>query len=501
MASEEEKMETEISGENEKTLITVNVKTPKEKKAIKIEEKASIKEFKVKISSEFNNTPVEQLCLIFAGKMLKDHETLELHSIKDNVTVHLVIKTGPISGASGVSTAAERHAAMSKQANANVDQTPFGLGGIGGLPGMANMGMGSANFMELQHQMQETMKNNPAMMQNLIESPLTQNLMSNPEIMKSLILSNPQLTRLMDRNPELYDLMGNQDVLRQTMEIAKHPESLQELMGTTAEIKSGSNNAAPQSKIEPSSTATGSELYGSAGMHSLMQQMADNPNIMQNMMNAPYTQAMLQSMVDNPDLATSLVGSSPLFAGNSQIQEQMRNMMPAFTQQMKNPAVHNLMSNPDALRSLVQIQGGLRSLHNVSPDLYASLGMPSISTEDSSKEESSNVTIAEPTKDASSSDSSNKDNTTTQAPTPDNVKSSDEGNDPFRKLMNSMVNRMVDEGHNAPPEERFQEQLTTLESLGFVDKEKSIKILTENHGDVNTTIDKLINTKVLEKEQ
>ena len=305
----------------------------------------------------------------------------------------------------------------------------------------------------------------------------------------------------MDRNPELYDLMGNQDVLRQTMEIAKHPESLQELMGTTAESKSGSNNAAPQSKIEPSSTPTGSELYGSAGMHSLMQQMADNPNIMQNMMNAPYTQAMLQSMVDNPDLATSLVGSSPLFAGNSQIQEQMRNMMPAFTQQMKNPAVHNLMSNPDALRSLVQIQGGLRSLHNVSPDLYASLGMPSISTEDSSKEESSNVTIAEPTKDASSSDSSNKDNTTTQAPTPDNVKSSDEGNDPFRKLMNSMVNRMVDEGHNAPPEERFQEQLTTLESLGFVDKEKSIKILTENHGDVNTTIDKLINTKVLEKEQ
>merc|ERR1712242_512689 len=99
---------------------------------------------------------------------------------------------------------------------------------------------------------------------------------------------------------------------------------------------------------------------------------------MQNMMNAPYTQAMLQSMVDNPDLATSLIGSSPLFTGNPQIQEQMKNMMPAFTQQMKNPAVHNLMSNPDALRSLVQIQGGLQSLQNVSPDLYASLGMPSI---------------------------------------------------------------------------------------------------------------------------
>merc|ERR1719450_338302 len=60
------------------------------------------------------------------------------------------------------------------------------------------------------------------------------------------------------------------------------------------------------------------------------------------------------------------------------MQEQMKDMMPAFMQQLQNPAVHNLMSNPDALRSLVQIQGGLQSLQNVSPDLYSSLGMPSI---------------------------------------------------------------------------------------------------------------------------
>merc|ERR1712038_2080129 len=109
-----------------------------------------------------------------------------------------------------------------------------------------------------------------------------------------------------------------------------------------------------------------------------MQQMADNPNIMQNMMNAPYTQAMLDNMVQNPDLAANLVGSSPLFANNTQMQEQMKNMMPAFMQQMQNPAVHNLMANPDALRSLVQIQGGLHALHDVSPELYQSLGMPSV---------------------------------------------------------------------------------------------------------------------------
>jgi ubiquilin len=37
---------------------------------------------------------LEQLCLIFAGKIMKDHETLASHNVKDGMTVHLVIKAG-----------------------------------------------------------------------------------------------------------------------------------------------------------------------------------------------------------------------------------------------------------------------------------------------------------------------------------------------------------------------------------------------------------------------
>ena len=36
---------------------------------------------------------VVTVCLIFAGKILKDGETLEQHGIKDGITVHLVIKS------------------------------------------------------------------------------------------------------------------------------------------------------------------------------------------------------------------------------------------------------------------------------------------------------------------------------------------------------------------------------------------------------------------------
>ena len=89
------------------------------------------------MSVEFDNTPVEQLCLIFSGKIMKDHETLGTHNITDGMTVHLVIRSG-------------NNSANNQQQNnqgqqqtppvGNPGQTPFGLGGIGGLPGMSNIG-------------------------------------------------------------------------------------------------------------------------------------------------------------------------------------------------------------------------------------------------------------------------------------------------------------------------------------------------------------------------
>lgn len=44
------------------------------------------------MAKSFNAEP-EQVCLIFAGKIMKDHENLATHNIKDGVTVHLVIKS------------------------------------------------------------------------------------------------------------------------------------------------------------------------------------------------------------------------------------------------------------------------------------------------------------------------------------------------------------------------------------------------------------------------
>merc|ERR1711963_1344367 len=85
--------------------MTVQVKTPKEKQAVEIEQGATIRQFKEAISAKFSGAPVENLCLIFAGKIMKDQETLASHNVKDGMTVHLVIKQGGAAAAAPAAAA------------------------------------------------------------------------------------------------------------------------------------------------------------------------------------------------------------------------------------------------------------------------------------------------------------------------------------------------------------------------------------------------------------
>lgn len=584
------------------SLITIHIKTPKDKKSVKIGEKASVRDFKAAISKEFDGTPVENLCLIFAGKIIKDHETVATHNIKDGMTVHLVIKSGGGGNnrASSSPAAAAQPAAGGESAApppnrpADTSQTPFGLGGIGGLPGMANLGMGSANFMEMQQQVQEGMRNNPDLMRQIMDSPLTQNLMSNPEIMRNLIQSNPQMRQLMDRNPEINHMLNNPDILRQTMEIARNPAMMQELMRNqdramsnlesipggqsalqrmyrdiqepmlnAAQDQFGSNpfqalsgggngsgggnqqqtseNAAPlpnpwgggnsssqsnsasgttggsattagSGSSAAGSSATGSALFNSPGMQSLMQQMTENPQVMQNMLNAPYTQSVLQQLSQNPDMAANIIGSNPLFAGNPELQQQMRNMMPNFMQQLASPEVQGVMTNPEAMRAIMQIQEGLQRLRTAAPEFYASMGMPNLATSLSGLSGGSGAGTAAPSGGSpaaaaapasaaagptspSAAATTGSETSTAPGGGGNQQQQAAQGMDSFRSLMNSMVNNMASQGLNAPPEERFQSQLETLASMGFVDRQANIQALIATYGDVNAAIDRLLNAR------
>lgn len=90
--------------------------------------------------------------------------------------------------------------------------------GFGDLSSLSNLGMGSANFMELQQQMQRQLMSNPEMLSQIMENPLVQNMMSNPDLMRQMIMANPQMQQLMERNPEISHMLNNPELMRQVSE-------------------------------------------------------------------------------------------------------------------------------------------------------------------------------------------------------------------------------------------------------------------------------------------
>lgn len=582
--------EVEIVREQVKK-ITVQVKTPKEKQAVEVEENATVKKFKEAISVKFSNAPVDNLCLIFAGKIMKDQETLNVHNVKDGMTVHLVIKqaagSSAASPAPSVSPAPQPTpgpgiGALPPAATApapDIAASPFGLGGFGGIPGLGNLGMGSANFMEMQQRMQRDLMSNPDMLRQVLDNPLTQSLMSNPDVIRQMLESNPQMQEVMERNPEIRQMLNNPEVLRQMMEIARNPSRLQEMTRTMdrqmqnleampggmnilqrmyrdvqepvlnamggpnpfQDLRGANNAPAPTPSTEtvepapnpwagssssnasrttgssttPSTTTTSSAgglgatlgqnsgMFTSPGMQSLMGQMRDNPTLMSQMMSAPYMQSMFSSLAANPDQAASMLSSNPLFAGNPALQQQMSTMMPQLLQQMQNPQVQQLMGNSDAMQAIMQIQQGLERLRSTAPDLFQTMGLPSMPPNLVPGATNPTSPSAAPPVTTTTSASSNPTSPATGAPVDlaglaANPALGGGGVNPdmFSSFMTQMMGQMRQGDASQPPEERFASQLDQLASMGFVDRQANVQALIATMGDVNAAVERLLSTNV-----
>ncbi|KFV96074.1 Ubiquilin-1, partial [Eurypyga helias] len=361
--------------------------------------------FKEEISKRFKSH-TDQLVLIFAGKILKDQDTLTQHGIHDGLTVHLVIKTQnrsqghPAQQANTTgSTATTSTSSSSTSTPTSTNSNPFSLGGLGGLAGLSSLGLNTSNFSELQSQMQRQLMSNPEMMVQIMENPFVQSMLSNPDLMRQLIMANPQMQQLIQRNPEVSHMLNNPDIMRQTLELARNPAMMQEMMrnqdralsnlesipggynalrrmytdiqepilnaaqeqfggnpfaSLVSNASTGADNqpsrtenrdplpnpwAPPQSSSQASTTSTsssgegsgsstagnstsgstgqssavpnlgpglGAGMFNTPGMQSLLQQITENPQLMQNMLSAPYMRSMMQSLSQNPDLAVQV---------------------------------------------------------------------------------------------------------------------------------------------------------------------------------------------------
>ncbi|XP_032775487.1 ubiquilin-1 isoform X3 [Rattus rattus] len=533
------------SGPAEPKIMKVTVKTPKEKEEFAVPENSSVQQFKEEISKRFKSH-IDQLVLIFAGKILKDQDTLSQHGIHDGLTVHLVIKTQnrPQDNSAQQTNTTGNNVTSSPAPDSNptsgsAANSSFGLGGLGGLAGLSSLGLNTTNFSELQSQMQRQLLSNPEMMVQIMENPFVQSMLSNPDLMRQLIMANPQMQQLIQRNPEISHMLNNPDIMRQTLELARNPAMMQEMMRnqdralSNLESIPGGYNAlrrmytdiqepmlnaaqeqfggnpfaslvsspssaegtqpsrtenrdplpnpwAPQTpQSSPASGSTGSttntvstsagnatstpagqgtsgpnlvpgagaSMFNTPGMQSLLQQITENPQLMQNMLSAPYMRSMMQSLSQNPDLAA----------------------------QMQNPDTLSAMSNPRAMQALLQIQQGLQTLATEAPGLIPGF-TPGLAAGNSGGTVGTTAPSTAPGEDTNPQGGA-----------------AEPGHQQFIQQMLQALAGVNPQLQS--PEVRFQQQLEQLSAMGFLNREANLQALIATGGDINAAIERLLGSQ------
>ncbi|KAL8142566.1 hypothetical protein V2J09_015598 [Rumex salicifolius] len=227
-------------------LATVNVRCSNGSKfAVQTALDSTVGMFKSLLAQKCD-VPADQQRLIYKGRILKDDQTLESYGLQADHTVHMVrgftstpATTAPGSGTANAGTTNTTSNATRTTTAPSNDGSGLGGAGLGAslFPGLslgsnAGSGLFGAGFPEFE-QVQQQLTQNPNMMREIMNMPAMQSLMNNPDLIRSLIMSNPQMRDIIDRNPELAHILNDPSILRQTMETARNPELMREMMRNT----------------------------------------------------------------------------------------------------------------------------------------------------------------------------------------------------------------------------------------------------------------------------
>ncbi|XP_072466280.1 ubiquilin-3 [Notamacropus eugenii] len=213
-------------------IIKVTVKTPKDKEEFAVQDTWTIQQLKKEISQRFKAHP-DQLVLIFAGKILKDPDSLVQCGIRDGLTVHLVIKMQKRGG--GPECLAPGQPAPPPPPPPSPPPVPVHPGGahpfsLGVLTGLNGLGLTSGSFPDLQNQLLWQHTSVPELVAQIIDDPFIQGLLSNTGLVHQLVLDNPYMQQLIQHNPEIGHILNNPEIMRQTLEFLRNPAMMQEMM-------------------------------------------------------------------------------------------------------------------------------------------------------------------------------------------------------------------------------------------------------------------------------
>lgn len=190
---------------------------------------SSVLEIKRQIADAHDDTAVDRQRLIYKGRILEDNKTLEECGITISKSTVFLVKSGASGEAkqpasdTGVSTASSATAGLaSAPASTPMEASPTSPAFTSHTTPTGN------NWMSM---MQQQSPPNPEQLQNMMSSPLMQNLLDNPEmlsrLMQSQMDSNPAMARMLEDNPALQHILNDPSALQQAAEWMRNPSALQ----------------------------------------------------------------------------------------------------------------------------------------------------------------------------------------------------------------------------------------------------------------------------------
>ncbi|KAJ8531429.1 hypothetical protein K7X08_026863 [Anisodus acutangulus] len=527
--------------------VTINIRCSRGSKfSVHVRLDSTVRSFKSKLA-QHANIAVEQQRLIYKGRILKDEQTLESYGLEADHTVHLVRGSAPALSANPASAtnAGGPNTVHNAPRDAAVDAGgPFpgpglgasmfpGLGSGGGGGGGGLFGAGLPDFEQVQQQLTQ----NPDMMRDMLNMPVVQNLMNNPETIRNMVMNNPQMREIMDRNPELAHVLNDPATLRQTMEAARNPELMREMMRNTDRAMSNIESSPEgfnmlrrmyENVQEPflnASTLSGdarndvgsnpfAALLGAQGGGQGRQQSnnppttgsetpdnlpAPNTNPLPN----PWASAGTGATQANTTARSNTAGdtrAAPLGLGGlaSPGLEQMLGGMPDTTslnQMMQNPAIsqmmQSLLSNPQYMNQVLGMNPQLRSMLDSNPQLREMMQNPEFLRQLTSPETMQQLMTFQ------QGLASQLGRQQTNQQPGQNAGGAALGNSGMEMLMNMFGGLGtggldVPNRSNVPPEELYATQLTQLQEMGFFDTQENIRALTATAGNVHAAVERLL---------
>lgn len=220
---------SEVPTANDEGTVTFNVKTAGGQKwSLTLPLTTTTADIKSKLSGEdYANVPSTSQRLIYSGKVLKDHETLATHNVKDGNTMHLV-KSAP-------SNQRQNPAASTSTTipNAGTPQPPSGVpqnlaAGTGNDPLAGLTGARYAGFAGLPSLDSLAPSTPDDMLRRLQDPNFAQQMneaLQNPQMIDMMINMNPQLramgpqARQMLQSEQFRRMMTNPEALRSMMQL------------------------------------------------------------------------------------------------------------------------------------------------------------------------------------------------------------------------------------------------------------------------------------------